>query len=525
MNSLIEMYQRVTSSNEVYNDHYLRWLFLLESYMGGDVYRKGQHLTRYQLETEAQYMARLASTPLDNHCRSVINVFNSFMFREEPERELGSIELDPALKDFLEDADLEGRDLDSVMKEVSTWASVFGHCYILLSKPNIGAQTRADELAEGVRPYISLLTPLTVYDWTYERGANGRYELVYLKYVEDINNQITMVMEWYPDRIVTTKTDRVNKAVLATEELPNTLGRIPVVIAYNQRSPVRGLGVSDISDIADQQKAIYNELSEIEQQIRLDGHPSLVTVEGTKIGVGAGSVIYVPESTDAGLKPYLLDHGNSSIISIWDSIGKRVDSIDKMANTGAVRATESRTMSGISRQVEFELLNARLAEKSDNLELAEEQMWRIWADYQGLTWDGEIEYPGSFNIRDIDNEYEQLQKAKQAATSPDALAVVDFRLRKMLDDPRYEYEHESTEDMAEYQWKIDEVNAIAAAIRGETPQPELNLTEHPTTTPEDRSAHIQQMIMEGYTDQQILTIHPKITQDDITQAKELLLNL
>jgi hypothetical protein len=42
----------------------------------------------------------------------------------------------------------------------------------------------------------------------------------------------------------------------------------------------------------------------------------------------------------------------------------------------------------------------------------------------------------------------------------------------MLDDPRYDYEHESTEDMAECQWKIDEVNAIAAAIRGESPQDE-----------------------------------------------------
>jgi hypothetical protein len=524
MNSLIEMYQRVTSSNEVYNDNYLRWLFLLESYMGGDVYRKGQHLTRYQLETEAQYMARLASTPLDNHCRSVVNVYNSFMFREEPNRELGSLELDPSLRDFLEDADLEGRDLDSVMKEVSTWASVFGHCYMLLSKPNISAVTRADELAEGVRPYVSLLTPLTVYDWTYERGANGRYELTYLKYVEDINNQITMVMEWYPDRIITTKTDRINKEVLSTEELPNTLGRIPIVIAYNQRSPVRGLGVSDITDIADQQKAIYNELSEIEQSIRLDGHPSLVTVEGTKIGVGAGSVIYVPENSDPGLKPYILDHGNSNIDGIWSSIKDRIAAIDKMANTGAVRATEARTMSGVAMDTEFQLLNARLSEKADNLELAEEQMWRIWAEYQGLTWDGSIEYPGSFSIRDVGSEFEQLQKAKSTATSPDALAVVDFRLRKMLDDPRYEAMYESAEDMVEYQWKIDEVNAIAASIRGAT-QPQIDLTEHATTTPEDRSAHIQQMIMDGYTDQQILDIHPEISQSDITAAKELLLNL
>jgi hypothetical protein len=39
---------------------------------------------------------------------------------------------------------------------------------------------------------------------------------------------------------------------------------------------MRGLGVSDLTDIADLQKAIYNELSEIEQIIRISNHPSLV---------------------------------------------------------------------------------------------------------------------------------------------------------------------------------------------------------------------------------------------------------
>ncbi|WP_216071916.1 hypothetical protein, partial [Acinetobacter baylyi] len=37
----------------------------------------------------------------------------------------------------------------------ATWSSVFGHCYILLSKPNVGAQTRAEEQQVGVRPSIS----------------------------------------------------------------------------------------------------------------------------------------------------------------------------------------------------------------------------------------------------------------------------------------------------------------------------------------------------------------------------------
>jgi len=107
-----------------------------------------------------------------------------------------------------------------------------------------------------------------------------------------------------------------------------------------------------------------------------------------------------------------------------------------MANTGAVRATESRTMSGVAMETEFSLLNARLSEKADNLELAEEQMWTLWCEYMGQQWNGEIEYPGSFNIRDTDKEITQLQQAKAAATNPKVFDLIDGKIAEFLgEDP------------------------------------------------------------------------------------------
>jgi len=58
-----------------------------------------------------------------------------------------------------------------------------------------------------------------------------------------------------------------------------------------------------------------------------------------------------------------------------------------------------------------------------------------------------------------------------------------------------------------------------------TDQDDLEEMQHPTTTPADRSAHIKEMIMQGYTDQQILQIHSEISQADITAAKQELLDL
>lgn len=426
------IYQTLISGNTTYNDSYDRWKFLLESYLGGELYRNGEHLTRYQLESDDQYRARLASTPLDNHCRSVINVYNSFLFREGPEREFGSLESEANVNDFLEDADLEGRSLDSVMKEVATWTSVFGHTWILMSKPNIQAQTLADEITAGVRPYVSILTPLVVLDWTYRRNANGYYELVYFKYVEDINDQIQTIIEWTPETITTSVTSKAKAELQSQDTVPNGLGKIPVVICYNQRSTIRGIGVSDIDDIADQQKAIYNELSEIEQSVRLDSHPSLVTVEGTKVGSGAGAIIYMDATMDPGLKPYLLENSGADVNAIYNSIKNRIESIDKMANTGAVRAVEARTLSGVAMETEFQLLDARLSEKADNLELAEEQMWRLYAAYQGYEWDGEVEYPNSFKIKNKAAEVSTLAQAKATATDPRVLTYIDHELLECL---------------------------------------------------------------------------------------------
>ena len=92
-----------------YINHYQRWQFLIKSYMGGHEYRLGQYLTRYVYESDSEYLQRLVSTPLDNHVKSIVHTFNAFLYRQEPKRDFGSMETNPELAAFLDDADLEGR--------------------------------------------------------------------------------------------------------------------------------------------------------------------------------------------------------------------------------------------------------------------------------------------------------------------------------------------------------------------------------------------------------------------------------
>jgi hypothetical protein len=399
------------SGNSIYSEYSKQWQYLFESYVGGDEYQKAGHLNRYQNESIAEYAARLRSTPLQNHCNSVISVYNSFLFRQNPTRQFGSLENLPDLTDFLNDADMDGRNFNSFMKDVGTYASIFGHAWIILAKPNLGATTRGEEMSQGVRPYANMLSPLVVLDWSWHRSANGRYTLDYFKYIEDINGEIVTCKEWTPDFIRTVVADKEENLIREQYVEPNGLGKIPAILAYNKRSIIRGIGISDIADIADAQKFIYNSLSEVDQSIRLDSHPSLVKTPETNAGVGAGAIIHMPDNMDPGLKPYVLDFAGASIDKILATIQETVSSIDKMANTGAVRSTTSSTMSGIAMETEFQLLNARLSEKGDALELAEEQLWKLWAEYMGYTWNGTIEYPDSFNLRDAANDLEMYIKA------------------------------------------------------------------------------------------------------------------
>ena len=420
------------SSNTEYNSYRERWQYLFQSYMGGQEYKDGAFLTRYQLETGAEYQARIFSTPLDNHCASVVQVYNSFLFREEPEREFGTLENSPAVLSFLKDADLDGRSLNSFMKDVATWASVYGHCWILVAKPNTGAITLADEQALGVRPYLNLMTPLAVTDWKWSRSATGVYELVYLKYVEEFTDSGQTVKIWTKDTVQTIEVDQKNNRISADVIEVNGLGYIPAVVAYNLRSSVRGIGISDITDIADSQRMLYNINSEIEQSIRIDSHPSLVKTPETQAGIGAGSIIQMPDNLDPGLKPYILDYNGAELSAMLSVKQNLVEVIDKMANTGAIRATEARTLSGVAMQTEFQLLNARLSAKADSLELAEEQIFNIFANYMGTEWTGHVEYPGSFNIRDVENNMQTLKTAKETATDPGVFKVIDYEILELL---------------------------------------------------------------------------------------------
>jgi hypothetical protein len=401
--------QQLEELNTQYKAQLPNWQFYMNSFQGGDAYKKQAYLTRYKFENDADYRKRVNQTPLDNHCASIVQIYSSFIYTELPVRVFESLSNDPILPDFLEDADREGRNWNQFIKQASILASVYGHTWIVVDRPNVEMTTRQDEIDNGIRPYVSVITPPNVTDWTYDRLDNGAYELSMLKVLVSNTSDKKEYKIYYKDR---TDTVIAIGDSITTDSVPNPYNKITAVPLYAQRGLTPGTGISDIADIADMQRSIFDENSEIEQIIRLSSHPSLAKTADTRVGTGAGGIVEMPEDLDPGLTPYLLQPTSQSLDSIRAAIVDKVESINRMANVGAVRAIESKTMSGVAMETEFRLLNARLAEKADNLELAEEQVFKILANMQNIKWDGTIEYPNSFNTRDKYNDLTFLQQAK-----------------------------------------------------------------------------------------------------------------
>ena len=201
-----------------------------------------------------------------------------------------------------------------------------------------------------------------------------------LMVVEDINVDRAIVKVFTEETISTYEVKEYQEEYSKgdyrlIEEVPNPIGKIPAVNVYNLRGAKRPIGISDLADVAYLQQSIYNDYSEKEQLIRLANHPSLVKTPNVEASAGAGAIIEVPEDLDASLKPYIIQPSGQNLDGIMKCIQNKVDAIDRITHMGSVRATGNQIASGIALQTEFQLLNARLSEKADYLENAEEQIW------------------------------------------------------------------------------------------------------------------------------------------------------
>jgi len=182
----------------------------------------------------------------------------------------------------------------------------------------------------------------------------------------------------------------------------------------------RWKGTSDLQDIADINKNIYYLCSDAKEIIENTAFPMLAVPYAKGGGdeekeLGPRNILqFDPSEADA--RPYWLEAPHSSLTEIREWVKQDINEIHRIAKMGGVKATEdfSAARSGVALELEYQQLYATLSEKADNIEQAENQLLSLWARWEGKEFDGVIDYPDDFSVKDMERDLGSAIKAQSA---------------------------------------------------------------------------------------------------------------
>ena len=151
--------------NPFYTANKNLWQRCLAAYGGGTKYIK-HALVRHMSEIEPEYIERINRASYMNYPRRIATLITQYVLAKRPEREGADSEV-------VEDFTRTGLRVDEVMRQFSTYLNICGCAWLAVDMPSFdGYKTKADEIAERLRPYGVALSPLQVPDWSY--AADGK---------------------------------------------------------------------------------------------------------------------------------------------------------------------------------------------------------------------------------------------------------------------------------------------------------------------------------------------------------------
>lgn len=405
--------------HEIYAKYDDEWGFMQAAYEGSKALVAFGAMLRHERESTENYNRRIDEAYGFSYSRSVIDLFNFYLFKEPVKRSLGSLGEDNLWTSFFEDCNLEQDDLDQFLLAAAKVSSTQGHVGILVDKPNAKLSTREDELKNSVYPYLAMYNPLSILDWKYERDNFNRPRLIYLKLKDDEDDLYRI---WFPDKWEIWKESSENKGdKLGGEKVnegKNPLGEIPFVWIYNIKSKSRGLGISDISDIARIDASIIRNLSQGEEIINYAAFPMLrqprpEAGQTPNDEVGVKAVLEFDPDRPESKADWLEAEVYEPIKALFDVvIAKKVEEIYRASNIGGMAATVIQTepKSGTALKSEFQLLNSKLVTKGKLLAKAEKEIIRFWLKWAGKSDESKeiaVERSDSYDVvnlsQDLDN--------------------------------------------------------------------------------------------------------------------------
>ncbi|MFZ0270985.1 MAG: DUF4055 domain-containing protein [Acidobacteriaceae bacterium] len=315
---------------------------LIAALMGGTfAMRKHgkKYLPQWPAEESNAYNARLATATLFPAYARTVSVLTGKPFSKPIT--IGE-DVPTRIRDFLENVDLEGRNLHAFTADLCHDALGYGLCGILVDCPPAdGVRTVEEERKAGIRPYFVHIRPEAVLGWkTVKRGGETAFaQLRLLEIVEEDDgqfgtNQIAQVRVLEPGKWETYRKANAEGGIekwVLYQQGTTSIDVIPFVPVYGKRRDFM-IGAPPMIELAHMNVEHWQSKSDQQTILHVARVPMLFGKDlgtDTSIVVGAGSFINAT-SKDADIK--YVEHSGKAIEAGRMSL---LDLEDRMRQVGA----------------------------------------------------------------------------------------------------------------------------------------------------------------------------------------------
>lgn len=419
-----------------YAERKVHWEFMEACYEGGRAWFK-DNIFKYIKEGDKEFEKRLERAFRFNHSREVVDLINKYVFRTDVSR--NEEDAPEAIKKFWKSATSEGYDINYLMAQICKRTSISGRIYIVVDNTaTVTPDSKADE--DSIQTYAYWVGPQDALDMSFDSLGKLNWILLREKYRDDANpfSESTDQSEqfrlwtrnsWHLYRYVTGTDGKIvtsensKRKVELFSEGAHDLGKVPVVIVDHMDSDNPYSSPALINDIAYQDRAVANYLSNLDAIIQDQTFSQLVLpAQGLMPGEEEKAI---EKLTEMGTKRIFLFNGEGGMAPAYISPDPRqagmiitairtiINEIYHSVGMAGERTKEDNSMgidnsSGVAKAYDFERVNALLINKSKTLSKAENEILALVS-----LWNGDeehnpnhITWADNFDVRGLASEFE-----------------------------------------------------------------------------------------------------------------------
>lgn len=423
-----------TAAKNSSNKHYR---LVQDSYTGHGGFSDGGYLEKYNREEEADFTKRKSQAYYLNLMGPIIDSVINPVFSQDILRQYDAPLFDP----FVEDADGKGASLTMFMKQATTIANVMGQSFIAMDSfpEDEIPPTQAEQINERKVPFVSLKTPLDVYNYT----ADKFEKLLSITFYNGKTEDGYQILRKYDANYITEYYISGKEEVILTK-VAHGIGVIPVIpTMYGDILPV-----PPTLSLAQASKTLYNQLSELRELSR-DSNFSLLVIPGADpkiaIEVGSKNSLFVPK--DVANMPTYISPDTGINANTLAEIKFTVESILSQGELkgAAVQTSNMSVKSGVALAFEFHGNVEALDSNGDIAEGIEEKIAELFGRYTS-PFEFEVEYNRDytpFSGDDIQKQFKFLKEVLAENLSDEINAEIKVLILELvkynssIDDDRF----------------------------------------------------------------------------------------